>query len=63
MLASRNGYSQLVKLLLNEADSNIQNTNEYTALRFGNQNGHFQTFELLLNHHAILNFTLLYLVE
>ena len=52
MLASQNGYSQTVELLLNKADPNIQNTNGYTALTFANQNGHFQTVELLLNHHA-----------
>ena len=48
MLGSRDGYSQIVESLLKDSDPNIQNT----ALRFANQNGHFQTIELLLNHHA-----------
>ena len=56
MLASLNGHTQVVELLLKEhADFNIQCENGLTALMLASQNGHRQVVKLLLQSNANVN--------
>ena len=53
MLASQNGHTQVVKLLIKEnADVKIQIKEGVTALMLASQNGHTQVVELLIKENA-----------
>uniref|UniRef100_A0A1X7UGM1 Uncharacterized protein n=1 Tax=Amphimedon queenslandica TaxID=400682 RepID=A0A1X7UGM1_AMPQE len=56
MIFSRNGYHQVVELLLNKnPDINIQDKDGWTALMYASTNGHHQVVELLLSKNPDIN--------
>ena len=53
MIVSQNGRYELLQLLLKQqADSNIKDEKDWTALMIASQYGHYQVVEMLLKPQA-----------